>query len=124
MLQHLTCFCVILKHLQVQYWDSRLGVEPLTRSRKFVAASCVVVVNPRVDFNGTIRCLSVAGFGYANVWQVRDNIRAYVCCDGAPERYLPAVQSTFLVVFVVPPLSPLPLHTSSQCLLKSVCRIS
>jgi hypothetical protein len=55
----------------VEYWDSRFDEGlPLPSFRRFAAASCVVHSDPAKDFNGTIRCLTVPGFGLADTWQV------------------------------------------------------
>ena len=56
---------------QVFYWDSRHDDgKPLTLFKRFQAAACVVTQDPLPDFNGTIRCVSVPGFGMADVWRV------------------------------------------------------
>jgi hypothetical protein len=56
---------------QVAYWDGRHddGLA-LTIFKRFNASSCTVTVDPLPDFNGTIRCISVPGFGMTNVWSV------------------------------------------------------
>ena len=68
-LNQMNTMIVLLR--QVRYWDSRHDDgEALTLFKVFKASACTVTVDPLLDFNGTIRCLSVPGFGLADTWQV------------------------------------------------------